>query len=257
MDKFDLVCILPLYQDNPKVSLDMIASLARQTTKYKVYYKIYWDDTVKGDVLQLIDTVFYICNIKNYDCEHCDNTHSGYKRNRGIEFALENDIDYIWFIDQDDHLILDNTFDVILDFFKANAVNFDILRLGYKIPDTVNEINRKFLYSTITMPWQYVFKAKELANYRYNEELEYGSDVPVTIYYLLDHGYLTYRDNQPASFIISKQFLLITTPIYYYNYLNKNSVMGAVNTTRTNNDMDGTTKLLKDKFDAMKAEGKA
>ena len=245
---YDLICVLPLYKSDPKVCLNMVASLARQTTD-RVYYKIYYDETVGQPIIDMIKNIFITCGKKNYSCEFSENTHSGFKRNLGLEYALNNKIPYIWFVDQDDHLMDDRACEAILKYFDENP-NENIIKLKFNIPEIITDVNRKIIYSIMTMPWQYVFKTSEIKDYRFNTEIEYGSDISFTVFYLVDNGYLKFASQtDPAKFIWKREMPISKYPTYYYNYFNQNSVMGTIYSTQKNDELSTSTAILQKKFD--------
>lgn len=246
---YDLVCVLPLYGSDLKNCINMAASLAKQNfDNYEVFYKIYYDDTVNSSVIDTIDMMFKNCEVELYDFEYCENTHSGYKRNKGLEFALANEIPYIWFIDQDDYLIYEDTFKGIVEHFKEEPE--DIIRVKFNIPYFVGEKNTAIIYNTVTMPWQYIFKTTELKNYRFNETIEYGSDIPVTVFYLIDKGYL--EQNEYNKFAWKQGMPTTIGQVYFYNYLNVRSVMGTIKTDSSSEEYNIANDILQKKYKEVK-----
>ena len=218
----DLLCVIPLYgNDCERVSLRMVSSLAIQETKYDVTYLFIYDDTVSLDALINIKLLLRNSKIK-FVMMKSDKQRSGYKRNKGIRYASENGFNYIWFLDQDDYIIKDNVFDPILYFLYHN--NAEVLRIGFELPDTIDEQNKKNLMITVTMPWLYIIKVELIKDYRFNEEHEYGSDVPYTIRFLANRGYIKILPD--AKLRIVKEIYTSVISLYYYNYLNDNSYMG-------------------------------
>ena len=218
---YDLTCVVPLYGANCEdVSLRMVSSLAIQNTNYSVKYMFYYDDTVSRKAIAQIDSLFQIHN-KDYDIVYCEKSCSGYKRNKGLEYAVENS-KYVWFIDQDDYLMSEYAISLILEY--PLIYNLPILRINFEIPELVNEENKKYIYGTITMPWIYIFRTDLIKKYRFGEDSEYGSDIPVTIEFLLDNGYYKFYENDIKLECI-KNISYIRGKLYFYNYLNANSYM--------------------------------
>lgn len=222
----DLAVIIPLYGKNCEdVSLRMISSLAIQKTKYNVEYEFYYDDTVSKSTLNQIRYLLDYRDI-NYNIFHCEKSASGYKRNLALEYAKEN-AKYVWFIDQDDYLISDYTFEYILNGLTSIS-GVTCLKINFAVPDktVIGEFNYNTIIKTPTMPWLYVIRTDKLDGLYFMENMEYGSDIPYTINFLVSNGYYAF-DEDGITLHQIKPFVTLNPnlPLYYYNYLNINSYM--------------------------------
>lgn len=219
--KYDLTCVIPLYGDNCEdTSLRMVSSLAVQKTKYKVRYLFFDDETVSEKTLEQIN---YLLGGRNIDFHiiASSKTSSGYKRNRGIEMSLDVS-KYIWFIDQDDFLVKTDTFDIILDGL-TDYPELSFAKVKFLVPDNIGEENQKIIYNIPTMPFQYIIKTEELRDLRFKIDMEYGSDIPITISLLAKGKYIKF--NKDLSFQLVKEIPKFNYLLYYYNYLNTHSYM--------------------------------
>lgn len=217
---YDLVCIVPLYGvDCENVSLRMISSLAIQKTSYKVKYLFYYDKTVSN---LAIDQVKFIMSNRDisYDVINSEQTCSGYKRNLGLDFAEKNS-KYVWCLDQDDYLLREDAIQNILR--TCFEDNIDIFKIKYNLPDIIDEQNRNIISVIPTMPWQYVVRTDLIDDCRFNEENEYGSDIPYSIKLLVKTGYIKVNDKLTINYLkLPKTFSI---SLYFYNYLNPLSYM--------------------------------
>lgn len=217
---YDLVCIVPLYGvDCENVSLRMISSLAIQKTSYKVKYLFYYDKTVSN---LAIDQVKFIMSNRDisYDVINSEQTCSGYKRNLGLDFAEKNSR-YVWCLDQDDYLLREDAIQNILR--TCFECNIDIFKIKYNLPDIIDEQNRNIISVIPTMPWQYVVRTDLIDDCRFNEENEYGSDIPYSIKLLVKTGYIKVNDKLTINYLkLPKTFSI---SLYFYNYLNPLSYM--------------------------------
>lgn len=218
---YDLVCVLPLYGKNCEdVSLRMISSMALQKTTFKVKYLFYYDDTVST---QALNQIVFLMDSRNIDYEiiKSEKTCSGYKRNLGLRYAEKN-AKYVWLLDQDDYLEYEDSIDIILKYcLKENP---KILKLLFRTPSYLDEQNTKIIHSIPTMPWQYVVKTDLLNGISFKEDNEYGSDIPYSIQLLVKNGYAVVNNELTMNYVELPPTCAI--PLYYYNYLNKNSYMG-------------------------------
>lgn len=218
---YDLVCVLPLYGKNCEdVSLRMISSMALQKTTFKVKYLFYYDDTVSTKTL---NQIIFLMDSRNIDYEiiKSEKTCSGYKRNLGLRYAEKN-AKYVWLLDQDDYLEYEDAIDIILKYcLKENP---KILKLLFRTPSYLDEENTKIIHSIPTMPWQYVVKTDLLDGISFKEDNEYGSDIPYSIQLLVKNGYAVVNNELTMNYVKLPPTCAI--PLYYYNYLNKNSYMG-------------------------------
>lgn len=221
MKPYDLTCVIPLYGENCEdTSLRMVSSLAVQKTNYKVRYLFFVDDTVSQ---KAIDQINYLIGGKGieYHILASKETSSGYKRNIGIDMSLDES-EFIWFIDQDDYLIKNETFDIILDSFSLYpTLNF--ARIMFLVPDNIGAFNEKTIYNTPTMPFQWVIRTELLRDCRFRTDVEYGSDIPITISILAKEKFI--RFNKDLTFAYIKDLPRFNIVLYYYNYLNNNSYM--------------------------------
>ena len=218
---YDLVCVLPLYGKNCEdVSLRMISSMALQKTTFKVKYLFYYDDTVSTKTL---NQIIFLMDSRNIDYEiiKSEKTCSGYKRNLGLRYAEKN-AKYVWLLDQDDYLEYEDAIDIILKYcLKENP---KILKLLFRTPSYLDEQNTKIIHSIPTMPWQYVVKTDLLDGISFKEDNEYGSDITYSIQLLVKNGYAVVNNELTVNYVELPPICAI--PLYYYNYLNKNSYMG-------------------------------
>ena len=219
--KYDLTCVIPLYGDNcENVSLKMVSSLATQETKYKIRYLFFSDKTVSD---KAIEQIHYLLSGRKteYCVIHCPDTSSGSKRNLGIQLSLDVS-QYIWFIDQDDYLVKPNTFDIILDAL-AKYPFLNLVKIKFLAPDNITDYNQKSIYDTPTMPFLWIIKTEKLRDLRFRTDMEYGSDVPITIELLAEEGYIKFNDDETATFKYTKTIPHFEVLLYYYNYLNDHS----------------------------------
>ena len=217
---YDLVCIVPLYgADCENVSLRMISSLAIQKTSYKVKYLFYYDDTVSTFA---VDQVKFLMGNRKlfYDIYKVDKTCSGHKRNLGLEFAQKRS-KYVWCLDQDDYLLREDAIQNILDFCLKR--NIDIFKIKYDLPGILDQENKNIISVIPTMPWQYVVRTDLINDCRFNENNEYGSDIPYSIRVLVKTGYIKINDQLSINYI--KPPLSFSVSLYFYNYLNPDSYM--------------------------------
>ena len=217
---FDLTCVIPLYGDTcEQVSLRMIASLAVQQTRYNVHYMFMYDNTVPLSVMKNIGCL--LSGKQQFDFVNCaDKTCSGYKRNTGLKIAVETS-NYVWFLDQDDYLVRDDTFEIILD--SCYQHNFNAIQIRFTVPDTLDNYNKNVILKTPTMPWKYIYKTSNIADYRFEEDCEYGSDIPMTIRYLAENNHMKF--NEDLTLNIYNPIPMLKPVMYFYNYLNANSHM--------------------------------
>lgn len=244
---YQLLCVIPLYKTTPKLIMPLISSLARYDGTNLVFYKFYYDDTVPEKVISLMREILITCQIGNYgfDFEYCQNPHSGYKRNRGVEYAIKYNIPYIWFIDQDDWITETFAFNSVIE--VLNQYDFPFIKINFTIPNYIDEYNAKTIKAVATMPWQYVFRTDEIKNYKFSEEIEYGSDIPFVIFYLLDKNYL--RQDGINNFTWINSPVMLGASIYFYNYLNSSSVMGTVQTNNSNQEYNTVVKILEERLE--------
>ena len=248
---YDITCVIPLYGKTCEdTSLRMVSSLALQKTDYSVKYLFYYDDTVSKDALAQIYFLFKGRNI-DYDVIYSNKTCSGYKRNMGIEWAQKNS-KYIWFIDQDDYLVNDDVFESTIP--ALLKYNLPCIKVTYNIPDYINAFNRENILKTPTMPFQYIIRTDLIDDCRFDEDIEYGSDINYVIKFLLEQGY--YKFSEDSTMLnLAKDFPTITTIQYFYNYLNENSYMNkhAVSEHKTKqeeiNHAISILEKLKERFD--------
>ena len=228
---YDLVCVLPLYGKNCKdVSLRMISSLAIQKTSYKVKYMFYYDDTVDNDALNQI-TFLMSGRYIEYEIIHSEKTCSGHKRNLGLRYAEKN-AKYVWLLDQDDYLEYEDTIGVVLGYCLEKDLN--LLKLPFRTPGYLDKQNTKIIHNIPTMPWQYIVRTDLLDEIAFKEDNEYGSDIPYSIKLLVKTGYAVINEDLSIHYL--KFPSTCSIPMYYYNYLNKNSYMGNY-VKFNNNDM--------------------
>ena len=229
---YDLGIILPLYgNDCAVVSDKMVKSLFYQKIEnHKVKYVFFYDKTVQSEAIvniinnELISRNPNISIELHYTGEH---TASGYKRNIGIQRC--SDCKYMWLVDQDDFIIYNDAVEKLLDCIEERP-DEPVFKLTFSIPEQVAKMpNGKAIFGIPTMPWQYVFKYDEVKNYRFAENCEYGSDIPVTIYFLVDHGYYKIENEQGSMSYGKNSLSTVKIPIYFYNYLNPNSCLGQNN----------------------------
>lgn len=219
---YDLTCIVPLYGKNCEdVSLRMVSSLALQKTRFSVKYLFYYDDTVSIHTLTQIDNLFGRRG-KDYSAVYSNKTCSGHKRNLGLRFAEANST-YVWLLDQDDYLLRDDVIELILQYL--NGTNGEVFKVTFTVPDSIDEGNNQIIHSIPTMPWQYVVRTDLISGYAFNEENEYGSDVPFSIRFLVMHDYM--KVNEDLSVTFKKILPAFKNSIYLYNYLNPNSYMSS------------------------------
>lgn len=239
---YKLICVIPLYKTTSRLVMPLIASLTRHNGSNLVFYKFYYDDTVPQKILSLIKEILIACQTGTYgfDFEYCKNSHSGYKRNLGIQYALKYNIKYIWFIDQDDWLLEPFVFDSAIQALEQN--NTPIIRVDFDVPKNLGDFNIKTIKGTATMPWQYVFEVESIKDYKFSETIEYGSDISFVIFYLLDHKYLIQEDVNKFYWI--NMMPLSKIPLYFYNYLNSSSVMGTVKTDISNPEYNKVIEML-------------
>ena len=218
---YDLVCVLPLYgKDCKDVSLRMISSIALQKTKFKVKYLFYYDDSVDAEAIQQVS---FLLRGRDFDIDiiHTKKSCSGYKRNLGLRYAEKN-AKYVWLLDQDDYLEYEDAIDIILNYcLKENP---KILKLLFRTPSYLDEQNTKIIHSIPTMPWQYVVRTDLLDGISFKEDNEYGSDISYSIQLLVKNKYAVINDELTMNYVELPPICSI--PLYYYNYLNKNSYMG-------------------------------
>lgn len=217
---YDLVCIVPLYGESCEdVSLRMISSLALQKTKFSVKFLFYYDNTVSKDALGQIISLFKGRH-NDYDIIYSGQTCSGYKRNLGLKFAEENS-KYVWLLDQDDYLLTDKVIDIALTYLLQS--NDKVFKITFRIPDYIDAENNKIIHSIPTMPWQYIIRTDLIKGYKFNENNEYGSDVPYTIRFLAMNDYI--KINEDLSVTYKKMLPAVNYSLYFYNYLNPHSYM--------------------------------
>lgn len=217
---YDLVCIVPLYGKNCKdISLRMVSSLAIQETTYKVKYMFFYDSTVDQDaILQLM--LLMRIHSKDFDILYSSEVCSGHKRNIGLDFAEKNS-KYVWCLDQDDYLLREDAIQNILDFCLKR--NIDIFKIKYDLPGILDQENKNIISVIPTMPWQYVVRTDLINDCRFNENNEYGSDIPYSIRVLIKTGYIKINDQLSINYI--KLPLSFSVSLYFYNYLNPDSYM--------------------------------
>ena len=214
--KFYLSIIIPLYGPNcAAVSARLFASLATLKVSVPIQYLIYYDDTVPAKAVEQIRYLFTIHGNKNVTVKiiYSANTSSGYKRNQGvIEGCATSEL--IWFIDQDDFLITDSLDDVIRCAMKvAKTDKIPVFGIKFQRPqDNRYETN---IDKIIIMPWQYLYDADRVKDYRFSETFEMGSDLPFVWKILSD-----FSGEQEEQKIETKYYV---RPIYFYNYMNVDS----------------------------------
>ena len=207
---YDLTFILPLYGENFfTTSLMMFSSLLRIRTSKSINVLVFYDETTPIESIDYIEQLIEQCKSKNISFEFIfsENTHSGYKRNKGIEKASENS-KYIWLIDQDDWLLIEEIdklillADELIEKEKRPLVRIDFQRqtlVGAKT--NIDEV--------LSMPWQYIIDAKIAAKYKFDETVEMNSDVPF-IFGIIEGENIT-------------ELMKTNDAMYYYNYLSPDS----------------------------------
>lgn len=214
--EFDLICIIPLFgYDCGRVASRMCASLTSIVTTKQIKIVFIYDMTVSVQSLFTILQIMKSVENKNISMDFIfsEKTSSGYKRNLGID-KYHSHCKLIWLLDQDDWLLsdsFDNIIDVALETINSGnpciMVPFQrpIIDGLYTNIDTV-----------LSMPWQYIYNPQVASNYRFDETIEMGSDIPFVIGILTD-----YNLYDPITGSIKA--IRYDKPIYYYNYMNVNS----------------------------------
>lgn len=210
--RYDLICIIPLYGENcGRVSSRMCASISSAVTTKKIKIVFIYDSTVSVQSLFTINQI--MTSTKNtYDIEYVFSglSSSGYKRNYGIRYYSDS-CDLIWLLDQDDWLLIDD-FDPIIDIAKETIESGQpCIKIPFQRP--INEEVYTNIDEVLSMPWQYIYNPQVAKKYKFDEDIEMGSDIPFVVGILVDNNLYNYETGKLSAITFNKY-------IYYYNYLN-------------------------------------
>lgn len=193
----------------------MCASLSALITTKKVKIVFIFDRTVSFESMYTIKAIMdsNVHETIDVDYIYSEKTASGYKRNLGIE-TYGPQCDLIWLLDQDDWLLIDGLDSVIEVAKETIESGQPCIMIPFQRPS--NDAVTTNIDTVISMPWQYIYDPKVASKYRFDEDIEMGSDVPFVAGILTD-----YELYDPHSGRVSA--ILFDKPLYYYNYLNVNS----------------------------------
>ena len=138
---YDLGLILPLYGRECCITAErMVRSIfSQKLEKYKVKCVIFYDKTVPSEALVCIVNDLSIFRNTNLSVEmHYTGeiTSSGYKRNLGVECC--SDCEYIWFVDQDDSILYQNTIEKLFEEIDKTGKK-EVYKMKFKIPESISK----------------------------------------------------------------------------------------------------------------------
>lgn len=196
--KCDLSIIVPVYNLEEYINPLLVTLKSQDLGGYAVE-TIFVLNNCTDHTEDVIRASRYPCKIITCDIQGC-----GPARNAALEIAQG---EFVWFMDGDDWLLSDTAIKDALDAVQGH----DIIRIPYA--------SEKFTWNYFSMVWQYVFRREFIQEFRF-PDYQPSEDDAYTEMVLRKAGYNRYDYmTMPA----------IKQPLYFYNYLRKDSNMYRVN----------------------------